>query len=338
MLKKIEALFFSGRWRRDEQAWRAWQEIEPAIPTRLPEPWSEIDPPEVMRMAGRVIRIYQHARRGSKTLVDFGPVVGTQDTWWEDARPPIGHWVLVHAHLWLPPGTHSERQVLWVDHWESWASGDVPTRARRHQRRMEKEAARQGIAGVGGVQSPILDAGHAGVHDLPQPASAATRSVEPLFRTTGIAVDAEMEQVLSTAGEIAAGMGARTYGPAEADGGRLLVIWPVVGEPTFASVTARPMRERGAWVGVSVQSLRIEALDLVDELAEMLRSQLGALGSGASPPERVLDYDRGETRRLESEIQNLLEEMSADPAAWEYLSRAIYEREVLFQYLTKLGA
>jgi hypothetical protein len=138
MLKKIEALFLGGRWRRDEYAWRVWQAIEPAIPTRLPEPWGRIHGPEVMRMAGRVVRIYQRARRGSKAVVDFGPVVGMQDTWWEAARPPVGHWVIVHAHLWLPPGTHSEEQVLWVDHWESWASGDVPMRARRHQRRCEQ--------------------------------------------------------------------------------------------------------------------------------------------------------------------------------------------------------
>lgn len=103
-------------------------------------------------MAGRVVRIYQHARRGSKALVDFGPVVGTQDTWWEFMRPPVGSWVIAHAHLWLPPGTHSEQQVLWVDHWESWASGDTPMRARRHRRRMEKEAARRGAEQIDFIQ------------------------------------------------------------------------------------------------------------------------------------------------------------------------------------------
>jgi hypothetical protein len=315
VLRKIEALFLGRRWRRDEYAWRVWQEIEPAIPTRLPEPWSETDPPEVMRMAGRVVRIYQHARRGSKALVDFGPAVGTQDTWWEDARPPVGHWVIVHAHLWLPPGTHSEGQVLWVDRWESWASGDVHLRAGRHQRRLEKEAG-----------------------DFPQLAPMITPPVGQLFRTTGIAVDAEMDQVMATAAEIAGAMGARTYGPAEVERGRLLSIWPAIGEPTFASVTARPMRERGACVGVSVQSLRVEDLDMVDELAEALKSRLGALEPEASPPERMTEYDRGATRRLESEIQDLLEAMSADPSAWGHLSRTVFEREILFQYLTEFRA
>lgn len=98
---------------------------------------------EELRMAGRVLRIHQRARRGNKALVDFGSVIGTQDTWWEHLRPPVGNWVIVHAHLWLPPGTHSGNQVLWIDRWESWAAGDTPKRARRHQRRMEKEAARQ---------------------------------------------------------------------------------------------------------------------------------------------------------------------------------------------------
>jgi hypothetical protein len=182
MLKKIESLFLGGRWRRDEHAWRVWQEVEPAIPTRLPEAEDRIHPREVMRMAGRVIRIYQHARRGSKALIDFGLAVGTQDTWWEDARPPVGHWVIVHAHLWLPPGTHSEGQVLWVDHWESWASGDVPMRARRHQQRMEKEAARQSTAGVRGAQPPTS----AQVHLSPgQPAISRPRRMPSCHAATG---------------------------------------------------------------------------------------------------------------------------------------------------------
>jgi hypothetical protein len=133
MLKRIEALFLGGRWRRDEHAWGVWQGIEPLIPGRFPGEW------EVMRMAGRVVRIYQHARRGSKALVDFGSALGTQDTWWEHARPPVGNWIVIHAHLWLPPGTHSDEHVLWVDHWESWAPGDTQMRALRHQRKMEKE-------------------------------------------------------------------------------------------------------------------------------------------------------------------------------------------------------
>lgn len=144
MLRKIEALFLGGRWRRDEHAWRVWQEVEPLIPARFPEPGELGRYPEVLRMAGRVVRIYQHARRGSKAVVDFGSVVGIQDTWWEHKRPPVGNWVIVHTHLWLPPGTHSEQQVFWIDQWESWAAGDTPMRARRHQRRMEKEARRDG--------------------------------------------------------------------------------------------------------------------------------------------------------------------------------------------------
>ena len=143
MLKKIEALIFGGRWRRDEYAWRAWQEIEPLIPARLP-------------MLGRKAGDWeeQRARRGNKALVDFGSVIGTQDTWWEHMRPPVGHWVIVHAHLWLPPGTHSGYQVLWIDRWESWAAGDTPKRARRHKRRVERGAARQGAEQIEIGQPP----------------------------------------------------------------------------------------------------------------------------------------------------------------------------------------
>ena len=93
-------------------------------------------------MAGRVMRIYQHARRGSKALVYFCSVLGRQDTWWPYMRPPVNNWVVVQTHLWLPPGTHSEQQVFWVDKWESWAPGDIQMRASRHRRRMEKASLR----------------------------------------------------------------------------------------------------------------------------------------------------------------------------------------------------
>lgn len=157
MVRKIESLLFGGRRRRDEHAWRAWQEVEPLIPARFPEAGGLGRSSEVLRMAGRVVRIYQRARRGSKAVVDFGPMVGLQDTWWEHKRPPVGSWVIVHAHLWLPPGTHSEQQVFWIDHWESWAEGDTPMRARRHQRRMEKEARRRGDDQIGVVQPPTAE-------------------------------------------------------------------------------------------------------------------------------------------------------------------------------------
>lgn len=133
----IERFFFGGRWRRDEYAWRVWQEIEPLVPTH-PLFTNQTTP-----IAGRVVRIYQRARRGSKATVNFGPAVGIMDTWWEHMRPPVGKWVVVHVHPWYPPGTHSGGMVLWVDHWESWAAGDTQTRALRHQRRLEKLAARE---------------------------------------------------------------------------------------------------------------------------------------------------------------------------------------------------
>lgn len=137
MLKRIGALLLGGRRRRDEYAWGAWQGLEPLIPARFPGEW------ERMSMAGRVVRVYQRAHRGTKALVYFGSALGTQDTWWPYMRPPVKDWVVVQAHLWLPPGTHSEQQVLWVDKWESWAPGDTQARALRHQRRIEKEAGRR---------------------------------------------------------------------------------------------------------------------------------------------------------------------------------------------------
>ncbi|HWB68867.1 MAG TPA: hypothetical protein VG518_02720 [Solirubrobacterales bacterium] len=136
MLKKLESLLFGRRWSRDEHAWGVWLGIEPLVPTSFPEAG------EHKLMAGRVMRVYQRARRGTKATVHFGPVVGVQDTWWPLMTPPVGRWVVVRAHLWLPPGTHSEQHVIWIEHWESWADGDVNLRALRHQRRMEKESLR----------------------------------------------------------------------------------------------------------------------------------------------------------------------------------------------------
>jgi hypothetical protein len=131
MRRAIEEFLFEGRWRRDEYAWRVWQGLEPLLPTAYPPAWQSVS------MAGRVVRIYQRAHRGSKAVVDFGPL-GSQDTWWPSMRPPVGKWVVVSVRLWLPPGTHSGRHVLWVDHWESWAPGDVHRRAMRHERRVAK--------------------------------------------------------------------------------------------------------------------------------------------------------------------------------------------------------
>jgi hypothetical protein len=136
MWKRVETLLFGRRWRRDEHAWRVWLGIEPLVPDSFPGIG------EHKLMAGRVMRIYQRAHRGTKAVVHFGPVVGVQDTWWPLTTPPVGRWVVVRTHLWLPPGTHSEHHVIWIEHWESWAEGDVNLRAMRHRRRIEKEGTR----------------------------------------------------------------------------------------------------------------------------------------------------------------------------------------------------
>lgn len=137
MRRKLEELIMGGRWRRDEHAWRVWQGLAPMLPGELPYPW------EIKLMTGRVVRNYQPARRGTKAVMDFGAAVGMQDTWWPRMRPPVGTWVVIRARLWEPPGTHSEQNVLWVESWESWAPGDVWTRASRHEKRLEYERRRR---------------------------------------------------------------------------------------------------------------------------------------------------------------------------------------------------
>lgn len=159
----------------------------------------------------------------------------------------------------------------------------------------------------------------------------------PLFHMNTFMARTDVYPAITCAAEVAAELNARAYGPAEVGGGELLFLWPPAKVPGFVSVTARPISPGTAWVGVTGQGLDIETLDAADQIAVMLESRLGTLGPDVLPPARDHDYDREATRLLEGEIQQLLEELAADPAAWEHLSRAIYERELLLQDLTGLG-
>ena len=162
--------------------------------------------------------------------------------------------------------------------------------------------------------------------------------IEPLFHTTAFAAPVETHLVISSAADIAAEMGARTCGPAEVGGGRLLSIWPPAESPTFVSVGARSISSGIAWVHASSQGLDLHVLDVADVIAAALKSRLGELGPDVRPPARSNEYDRSATRLLEGEIQQLLEAMAVDPSSEAGLSEAIFERELLLQHLTSLGA
>jgi hypothetical protein len=165
-----------------------------------------------------------------------------------------------------------------------------------------------------------------------------THRGQPLFQSTAFAAAADASEAMSAAAEIAEQMNARAYGPAEVGGGHLMFLWLPDGPPTFLSVTARPISAGTAWVGVSAQSLASASLDATDEVRAALELKLGNLGPEAHPPPRESEYDRGATRRLESEIQELLEDIEANPASWEQLSLTIWERELILQHLTELRA
>ncbi len=111
-----------GRRRRDERAWRTWGEL--TTQRRAPG-----------QMVGQVSHVYQHAKRGSKAIVDFGPGLGRLDTWWPGSRPKLGQWVLVRAHRWTPPGTHSGTYVWWIDGVDGIWPADLRTRAERFAKR-----------------------------------------------------------------------------------------------------------------------------------------------------------------------------------------------------------
>jgi hypothetical protein len=316
MRKRIEAFFYGRRWRADEHAWRVWQNLAPRVPGSLSDlEWGK-------PVAGRVFRVYQRAQRGTKAVVHFGDSVGLQDTWWEAMRPAPNQWVVVRTHLWFPPGTHSGSHVVWIDGWESWAAGDVYLRAMRHQRRVEKEGH--------GASPPGLKGGS-------DPAPALSQG-QPLFHTDALAVESDEDAVMASALEIAADLGGKVSGPSEVGGGRLVTIWPAEPVPAFVSVTARAFAPGKVWVRVAAQCVAASWLDVGDDVKAGLESRLGSLAD-VLPPPRDRDYDREETRRLEGEIQHLLEAMAvAQPSSWGSLTAQIYERELLLQHLTELGA
>lgn len=162
--------------------------------------------------------------------------------------------------------------------------------------------------------------------------------VEPLFHTAAFAAPTEVEWVIPSATEVAAELGAQIHEPAEVGGGRLLSIWPPIESPTFVSISARPIPAGATWVRVSAQGFDLTTLDVADVIADALKARLGELGPDVLPPPRPREYDRSATRLLEGEIQQLLEAMATDSSNRAGLAQAVFERELLLQHLTDLGA
>jgi hypothetical protein len=52
---------------------------------------------------------------------------------------------------------------------------------------------------------------------------------------------------MSAAAQIALDTGAVSQGPVTVADGQLLMVWPLPGRPTFASVTARPISAGAVW-------------------------------------------------------------------------------------------
>jgi hypothetical protein len=143
---------------------------------------------------------------------------------------------------------------------------------------------------------------------------------------------------MSAAAQIALDRGAVSQGPVTVADGRLLMVRPLPGRPTFASVTARPISAGAVWVHVISQALDIDLLAETETVASALRSRLGTLGPDVRPPIRESAFDRTESGRLEGEIQQLLETIAAEPTSWDHLSRTTFERELNLQQVTELSA
>jgi hypothetical protein len=131
-------------------------------------------------------------------------------------------------------------------------------------------------------------------------------------------------------------MDALISGPDEVRNGKLMSIWPPAEEPVFVSISARSLPGNLAWVSIKSQGIGGAMLAVTDQIAATLRSEVGVV-DGVRAPERDNDYDREETARLEREIHELLEGLTADPAALETFSSHIYLRELKLQYMTDFG-
>jgi hypothetical protein len=164
------------------------------------------------------------------------------------------------------------------------------------------------------------------------------RLAGPLFQPDVFATGSDIEAVMSAAAQIALDIGGVSQGPVTVADGQLLMVWPLPGRPAFASVTARPISAGAIWVHVMSQALDIDLLAEAEAVASAVRSRLGPLGPDVHPPIREPDFDRTESRRLEGEIQQLLEAIEAEPTSWEHLIKTILERESALQQVTELGA
>ena len=160
--------------------------------------------------------------------------------------------------------------------------------------------------------------------------------MEPQFYGAGaFAASIEADRVMSSATEIAAQMGALISGPDEVRNGKLMSIWPA-SEPSFVSISARPLPGDLAWVRIGSQGIGSAMFAVTDQIDAALKAEVGVV-DGVRPPERDHNYDREETGRLEREIHELLEGLAADPAALESFSAHIYLCELKLQYMTDFG-
>jgi hypothetical protein len=132
---------FARRRRRDAEAYQIWRQVSawtdpPTLPPTGRRDWRATS---TQPMVGWVTHSRVFAR-GTKAFVDFGRHLGTQDTWWprDVGIPAPRTYVVVCAHLWRPPGTHSGDNVLWIDECRSTIPARIVKRANRHVRRQRE--------------------------------------------------------------------------------------------------------------------------------------------------------------------------------------------------------
>jgi len=166
--------------------------------------------------------------------------------------------------------------------------------------------------------------------------SGATFTGVAFVAFAAFAAPVSMDEVMAAAGEIAAQLDARVHGPDSVGNGKLISIWPPASEPSFVSISARPLREGVVWVRGGAQGIGGGMFAHTDEIESALQAKLGAVDK-VRPPERAEDYDREETQRLERETHELLEALAANPSSWDTLAAEVYLREMKLQYMTALG-
>src|SRR5215204_5919990 len=104
---------------------------------------------------------------------------------------------------------------------------------------------------------------------LPPPLSTgggATFTGVHFVAFAAFAAPVSMDEVMAAADEIAAQLDAKVQGPDAVGNGKLLSIWPPASEPSFVSISSRPLQDGVVWVRGGAQGIGGGIFSDIDEI------------------------------------------------------------------------